>query len=273
MHRKPFSYHPSGSAGGSNIACFPIRATCGATLQGVELRAWPPDAKMIDARLKNVARQACAPIDVEQLEWLLGECAAQPTAMLSRSRIWMPLSVRTVARPWVKPLLGSHVKEERDRNAGLLTIAFSQSDAMVNLERFANCAKLLRECQVRLAVSDVDDLHMFELIAARAQGCIGDVRLVSSFLRSTRDRVADAVTRWHEQGMTVTALDLGSASECEVAIEANVDLLQGDVVGLPYDLALLDSKARHSEFGSRHPSQEQECFWDTERRVPAASCR
>jgi EAL domain-containing protein (putative c-di-GMP-specific phosphodiesterase class I) len=230
------------------MICFPIRSTYGATLQGLELRSAPPGLGVVDARRKHATRQDCAPIDIEQLEWLLGECAAQPAAVLSRSRIWMPLAVRAIARPWVKALLGPRLRE-RDRDAGSLTIAFSQDDAMLNLEAFAHCAELLRDCEVRVAVSDVDDLHAFDLVAARAPGCIGDVRLASSFLRSTRERLADAVTRWHGQGMTVTALDLGSAAECEAAIEASVDLLQGDVVGLAYDLALLDSKARHSEFG------------------------
>jgi EAL domain-containing protein (putative c-di-GMP-specific phosphodiesterase class I) len=230
------------------IVCFSVRSAVDASLQGVELRAWLGGLGAPSIDLRQASRRGCARLEVEQLEWVLGECAAAQTALLRSTRIWMPLSVGAIARPWVKPLL--QALTERPFDPALLTVTFSQGDVQRNLDGFASCVDLLGACQISVSLSEVDDLAAVDRIAARVRGRLDDVRLAKSL--STRDMInmPVAVARLRRQGMRVTALDISSAVECESAIEAGVDLLQGDAVGLPYEFALLEDRIRQSDFAA-----------------------
>jgi len=232
------------------LACFPIRSASDATLHGVEIRSWPAD---ID--FDRASRQDCPLLDVDQLECVLSESLADRVMPVHRAQICIPVSIRALSRPWVITWIGSRLKD-RGEYARMLTFAFSQSEALLDPEGLAACIELLAACSTRAALTEVSDLRASHLCPARARMHVAEVRLAVTCTDAPAALLVYA-KRLHREGTTISIVDLNTTHQCEVAIEAGVDALQGDLIGRPFSLPRLEAVlletlpgAVHGDFGN-----------------------
>ena len=227
------------------LVCFPIRSARDAGLHGVEIRSWPAD---ID--FGGVSRHDCPVLDVDQLEWVLSESLADRVTPLHQTQICIPVSVRALSRPWVIKWIGSRLKD-RDEYASMLTFAFPQNEALQDPGGLAACIEPLAACSARIALTEVSDLHASHFSPGSARARVGEVRLAASCTDAPAVLVAFA-RRLHREGTIVTMLDLSTTQQCEIAIEAGVDVVQGDLIGRPFSLPRLEAVLLETLPGELH---------------------
>jgi len=221
------------------IVCFPIRSAADATLQGVEIRSRVHEPDLGSAPSVYTSRLDWPALDVDQLEWVLGKPLVEPVSMLHRTRIWIPLSIRALTGPWAQSLLLGWLAE-RHWDPGLVTFAFSQREAAQEPKAFAASLRSFAASGARVALTEVGTLSALERTAGGKSIKVDEVRLSGPCTASARGTtLSDLVRRLHREKLTVTALDLASMEQCEVAIGAGVDLVQGDAIGRPFNLKRL----------------------------------
>lgn len=221
------------------IVCFPIRSASDATLQGVEIRSRALDIDLGSAPSIHTSRVDWPVLDVDQLEWVLGKPLAEPVSLLHRTRIWIPLSIHLLAGPWARSLLLGWLGE-RHWDPGLVTFAFSQREATLEPQAFAACLRSFAACGARVALTEVGTFLALERAASGKSIKVDEVRLSGPCTASSRGTtLCELVERLHREQVAVTALDVSSVQQCEAAIAAGVDLVQGDSIGRPFNLKRL----------------------------------
>ena len=228
------------------IVCFPIRSALDATLQGVEIRSRALEADL--AATPSISRLDWPALDVHHLEWVLGKPLVEPVSLLHRTRLWIPLAMRALADPRAQSLLLGWLGE-RHWDPGLVTFAFTQREAMQEPKAFAACLRSFVASGARVALTEVGTLSALACTAGGQSNKVDEVRLSGPCTASPRDAamLSDGVERLHRETVTVTALDLASVQQCEVAIDAGVDLVQGEAVGRPFSLKRLAAALEERE--------------------------
>ena len=117
-------------------------------------------------------------------------------------------------------------------NAKALTLALCPPLTTVPPEALANALGHVAQlgCRVSLTLASVSPRALNSHVVAM---CAPDeVRVRGS---CTRSGAAQSLTRMvealHQRDVAVTALDVATTQQCQVAIEANVDRLQGEIAG------------------------------------------
>jgi EAL domain-containing protein (putative c-di-GMP-specific phosphodiesterase class I) len=226
-----------------SIACFPIRATADASLQGIEVRSC---AEQMFARapargLAQSARKDCPPLSALQLERVLDKSMAR-TMVAHGTRLWIPLPLQTL----LDKALGMRLRRAihgGEWGPSLLTLAIPPDEAVSDPQAMARALAALALCDAAIAFTDVSLLTPRIWLESIRAGCIDELRFNGQCLRrAAADSLAATVSSIHQIGISVAGLDVTTPEQCEIAIQSGLDSIQGSLVGQALHMCQLETQ-------------------------------
>jgi EAL domain-containing protein (putative c-di-GMP-specific phosphodiesterase class I) len=220
------------------IVYFPVRATGDASLRGFEVRSCGPLMRADLVARAPEARRKCPTLGACQLDRALSSRIAELMTEHS-TKLGEPVSWRTLLDAKAKASL-ARVLEEANWAPGSLTLAISPDEPDMRPECLDVGLALLASFGMRVAISDVSAVSHVAMTETVFADLVDEVRVSCA---CTQGEVAEGlfamVARLRRQGVPVTGLDVSTVEQCQAAIEAQLEYVQGDLIGRAHGFARL----------------------------------
>ena len=234
---------------GLSIVCFPVRATSDASLQGIEVRA-RGDRPLA----AGLARQDCGLLGAHQLGRVLSASMAKVMAAHG-TRLWIPLSLQALRDEELATSMRLWIQAGKWR-PDLLTLAIAPDEVASDPQALARGLAELASCDARIAFTDVSVLSPSTWQDGVRSGCVDELRVSGNCTRRVEaDSLAATAASMRELGVSVSALDVKTLEQCEVAIQGGLDAVQGSLVGRAHCMSELETR-----LGERIPSSDATLF-------------
>jgi EAL domain-containing protein (putative c-di-GMP-specific phosphodiesterase class I) len=220
-----------------SIIFFPVRAASDAKLVGFEVRAFPMLLRSGQIPPEANLRPDCPCLSAAQISHLLLSSSFGRLFAEWRLVLWLPLTARALSDRRSGMAIEIGIRDHRiDPGNLVLVLPFPNDEPC----RMPEGADSLVRMGVRVAVS-----HQAASRPEKPQHMPGvnEIRLSAICWPAdsivARMSIPQRIGQLKQSGLTVTALDIATSLNCQIAIQSQVDFVQGDFVGRPLPASIV----------------------------------